>query len=181
MEILRRKLIYKLFIEQFIDMTRLSLTKYQAYQQAMTQLKQAERLCYLLADDKFYQDAQAYMETIESMRESIKKLKMENLNGPELPRRMSLADDIRVGHEGIYQEQIDGNIYNEGIPSDDDNDEIYSYHKSVVAQIHATTSDNLARFQHTDECDDEIEGVTQTIERFNLNRSNENVDDVTAL
>ena len=181
MEILRRKLIYKLFIEQFIDMTKLSLTKYQAYQQAMCQLNQAERLCYLLADDKFYQDAQAYMETIESLRDSIQKLKMENLHGPELPRRKSLADEIMIGNEPIYEDQIDTNNNSEGIPSDDENDEIYSYHKSVVAQIHATTSENLARFQHTDECDDEIEGVTRKVERFNLNRSNENVDDVTAL
>ncbi|KAL7027030.1 hypothetical protein ACKWTF_005266 [Chironomus riparius] len=181
MEILRRKLIYKLFIEQFIDMTKLSLTKYQAYQQAMSQLNQAERLCYLLADDKFYQDAQVYMETIETLRDSIQKLKMENLHGPELPRRKSLANEITIGNEPIYEDQIDTNNNSEGIPSDDDNDEIYSYHKSVVAQIHATTSENLARFQHTDECDDEIEGVTRTVERLNLSRSNENVDDVTAL
>lgn len=181
MEILRRKLIYKLFIEQFIDMTKVSLTKYHAFDQAIILLKQADRLCYLLADDKFYQDAQTFIQIIEQLRENTLRMKREILNGPELPRRLSLADDKKFSQRMNYQVQSIADN-NEGLPSDDDNDEIYSYHKSVVAQIHATNSENLARFQHADENDDEIENTVYSFRKVNLNdKGSENNVDTTSL
>lgn len=184
MEILRRKLVYELFIEQFIEMAKVSI-KYRSLQQTMSLLKQAERICWLLTDDKFNDEAKKYRKLVDELRESVGDLIKDSSQGPELPRRESIADkeSIRIRYRSEKYENnyttIDrpGNF--EEIPSDDDNDEIYNYHQSVMAQIHATSEENLARFQHTDEVDDEIERVTKSLERMEANLNNEDSDDET--
>jgi hypothetical protein len=186
MEILRRKLVYNLFIEQFIEMTKISL-KYQAYDQGTKLLKQSERLCTLLLDDKFFSEAQNHLQAIESMREAIERQKVENLQGPELPRRMSEIDHAATRYRSyniIKTKESDINTSDdkadngieEEIASDDDNDEIYSYHRSVIAQIHATPAQNLERFRHDEEDEEEeIEEMTESMEGLGVN------DNVTAL
>ena len=181
MEILRRKLVYELFIEQFLEMAQTSI-KYRALQQTMSLLKQAERLCSLLIDDKFVEEAEKYRSSIETFRQTVQTLIQDTTQGPELPRRESLADKdaikIRLRpakpSEGNYT-KVDGVSYQEEVPSDDDNDEIYNYHKSVFAQIHATSAENLARFQHTDERDD-VEEITDSIDRLEANLNDQHSD-----
>lgn len=171
MEILRRKLVYELFIEQFLEMAQTSI-KYRSLQQTMSLLKQAERLCLLLSDDKFVDEAEKFRDSIETLKQTVETLIQDTTQGPELPRRESSTDKDATKiqlrpikpSEGRYS-RVDGPSNLEDVPSDDDNDEIYNYHKSVFAQIHATSAENLARFQHTDECDDREE-VTDSIERF---------------
>jgi hypothetical protein len=166
MEFLRRKLVYQLFIDQFTAMSEVTI-KYQAFDHGLHLLKQAMRLVDLLADDNHIEESQNLLEKIESMRENILKLKGENVQGPELPRRMSIFDNGR--YRKNQTEEIDTSNDQEEIPSEDDNDEIYSYHRSVVAQIHATSVENLARFQHNDDCDDdEIESISKSVENINL-------------
>lgn len=185
MEILRRKLIYNLFIEQFIEMANVSL-KYHAYDHAIKLLKQSQRLCNLLLDDKFFSDAQKYLQTIEVMRVNIERDKITNLDGPELPRRLSLADSENITNRMRYRrpqnilkttEEIDTNTSeqqdkrdncDEEVASDDDNDEIYSYHRSIVAQIHSTPAQNLARFKHNDDENEEVEEITEYMEKIEL-------------
>lgn len=184
MEILRRKLIYELFIDQFIEMAHVSI-KYRSLQQTMCLLKQADRLCLLLSDDKFTDEAEKHRKLIESMRQSVQTFVGESSTGPELPRRESIAGreaiKIRFRPEKITPHEnrthVDGpkQIIDEA-PSDDDNDEIYNYHKSVVAQIHATSAENLARFQHMDENDDDVEDVTNSMESFEANLAKEHSD-----
>lgn len=182
MEKLRRKLVYELFIEQFIEMAQVSI-KYRSLQQTMSLLKQAERLCLLLRDDKFNDDAATYLVKVEALKESVETLVNESSQGPELPRRESLADKqaIKIRYrpqkptENSYT-TIDGPSNIEEVPSDDDNDEIYNYHKSVITQIHATSAENLARFQHTDELDDDLEEITKSIDKLESNLNEEHSD-----
>ncbi|KAG5684000.1 hypothetical protein PVAND_013253 [Polypedilum vanderplanki] len=183
MEILRRKLIYTLFINQFLEMTKVTL-KYQAYDQGMKILKQAERLCTLLIDDKYFTEAQLHLQAIETMRETIERQKLENLQGPELPhRRMNEIDHAAIRYRSyniiktkendinIGEEDKTDNGIEEEIASDDDNDEIYSYHRSVIAQIHATPAQNLERFRHNDDDEDEedVLDITESIEKLEVN------------
>lgn len=183
MEKLRRKLVYELFIEQFIEMAQVSI-KYRSLQQTMGMLKQAERLCLLLRDDKFNDDAATYLVKVAALRESVETLVKESSSqGPELPRRESLADKQAIKNRYRPQKPtensyttIDGPSHIEEVPSDDDNDEIYNYHKSVITQIHATSAENLARFQHTDELDDDIEEITKSIDKLESNLNEEHSD-----
>lgn len=169
MEFLRRKLVYQLFIDHFIEMSQVTV-KYQAYDHGLVLLKQAIRLVDLMADDKHIEESKNLLEKIESIRENLLKFKNENIQGPELPRRTSIFDnDMKSRYRTIETEEIDSRNDQEEIPSEDDNDEIYSYHRSVVAQIHATSVENLARFQHNDDCDDdEIESISKSIENIEL-------------
>lgn len=186
MEILRRKLVYELFIEQFIEMAQVSI-KYRALEQTMSLLKQADRLCLLLCDDKFNEEAEAHKKIVETLRKTVETLVDESAlassPGPALPRRESLADKeaikIRFRPEKLGENNyttIDGPSKIEEVPSDDDNDEIYNYHQSVFAQIHATSDENLARFQHQDERDD-IEETTNSIARLELKLKNDQHSD----
>lgn len=169
MEILRRKLIYKLFIENFLEISKVTI-KYQCFDHGLFLIKQAARLTDLMIDDDF-EESQVYVEKIESHRESILRAKSENIQGPELPRRFSIFDkeETKRARYRTYQTEECDNVNGEEeveVASEDDNDEIYSYHRSIVAQIHATSAENLARFQHNDE--DEIYTTTKSIENFNL-------------
>lgn len=179
MEILRRKLIYKLFIDQFIGMSEMTV-KYQSYDHGLFLLKQAARLTELMVDDKHFEESQDYIQKIESQREIISKLKSENVQGPELPRRMSIFDNqtkrtryrTHQTDECDSDNTLDNTNGEEEVASEDDNDEIYSYHRSIVAQIHSTSSENLARFQHSDECDDEeIYAFTKSMENITIDNS----------
>lgn len=175
MELLRRKLVYELFIEQFIEMAQVSI-KYRSLQQTVSLLKQAERLCMLLCDDKFNDEAAEFRRSIESMRQTIQTMVNDtSTQGPELPRRESIAakEAIKVRHRPAKHSENDyttigGSSHIDEVPSDDDNDEIYNYHKSVFAQIHATSAENLARFQHTDERDD-VEEIADSIDQLEEN------------
>lgn len=155
MEVVRRKLIYEFFIEQFLEMTKLSVVKYQDYPQSLVLLRQTERLCFLLADDTYQDEAEDYMKSIVELRESIARSKTDNLNGPELPQRVSLAN-----HKVEATDDA---------PSDDDNDEIYSYHQSVIAQIHATNTENLARFEYSEDIEDDVESINKSCGSIALN------------
>jgi hypothetical protein len=164
MEVLRRKLIYELFIQQFIDMCHTSI-KYRTYNQSIDLLRQSERLCSLLSDDNFTEDAQSFYTKINELRENVEKSKKESSSqGPELPHRLSVVEiENRVAERLQLRQIVEENgldtIDNtEEATSDDDNDEIYSYHKSIIAQIHATSTENLARFQHNEDVEDELEG-----------------------
>ena len=182
MEVLRRKLVYELFIEQFIEMSKVSI-KYRSLQQAMYLLKQTERLCFLLKDDKFYDESEKYHKSTKELKDSVANFLQKSTQGPELPRRESIAEKtvskVRYRSEKFENNYtcIDhmGKLLDE-IPSDDDNDEIYNYHHSVLAQIHATSAENLARFQHTDEGEDELEGVMSSFNKMEANLTSENSD-----
>lgn len=182
MEKLRRKLVYELFIEHLIAMAQVSI-KYRALQQTMGLLKQADRLCMLLSDDKFHDESEKHAAVIEAMRQSVQSIVHESVNqGPELPRRESIAEKeaIRIRYRpeqpATYTRIDSVRSRLEEVPSDDDNDEIYNYHQSVIAQIHATSAENLARFQHTDEGDDDVEEITNSIERLEANLKQDNSD-----
>jgi hypothetical protein len=181
MEILRRKLVYELFIEQFIEMAKVSI-KYRSLQQSMCLLKQADRICLLLVDDNFNEDAKKYQKVINELKDSVQGMVKDSSQGPELPRRESIAEKaaikIRFRPEKLENNytSIDGSGNLEEVPSDDDNDEIYNYHQSVTAQIHATSTENLARFQHTDEYEDDVEEITKGLERMEANLTGENSD-----
>lgn len=178
MELLRRKLVYELFIEQFIDMAQVSI-KYRSLQQTMGLLKQAERLCMLLCDDKFNEEAAEFRQAIEAMKQTIQTFVNDSTaQGPALPRRESIAakEAIKVRYRPAKLSEsnyttIEGSSKIEEIPSDDDNDEIYNYHRSVFAQIHATSAENLARFQHFDERDD-VEVITDSMDQLEANLNN---------
>ena len=63
MENLRRQLIYGLFVEHFIEMARVS-GGFRALNQALIYLRQAERLCNLLADDEGIEEARQFLTQI---------------------------------------------------------------------------------------------------------------------
>lgn len=150
----------------------------------MCLLKQTERICLLLIDDKYNEEATKYQKSVDALKESVQGMVkgMNSSQGPELPRRESLADKeaMRVRYRPEKYESnystIDGPESFDDIPSDDDNDEIYNYQQSVMAQIHSTSAENLARFHHTDECDDDVEVITKSLERMEANLTSENSD-----
>jgi hypothetical protein len=133
MEILRRKLVYELFIEQFVEMAKVSV-KYRSLQQSICLLKQTERICLLLKDDKFQEASEKYQKFVDELKESVENLIKKSTQGPELPRRESLADratfSIRYRPDKSENNYtcIDGSGKFEEVSSDDDNDEIYNYH-----------------------------------------------------
>lgn len=181
MEILRRKLVYELFIEQFLEMAKISV-KYRSLQQSICLLKQTERICRLLKDDKFNEEAEKYQKMVDELKESVESLLQKSTQGPELPRRESIAEKAayKIRYRPPKSENnyttIDGSGKLEEIPSDDDNDEIYNYHHSVMAQIHATSAENLARFQHTDEGDEEVEGIVNSLNKMKTTLTSDNSD-----
>lgn len=179
MQILRRKLVYELFIEQFVEMARVSI-KYRSMQQTMGLLKQAERICSLLNDDKFTDEAENYRALIDLIKQNAQEVSALNVDGPELPRRESIANREAIKIRFRPKQPKDSVVYPakiDEVSSDDDNDEIYNYHQSVFAQIHATSTENLARFQHTDDHDDDdIDEVTNSIEKLEANLTEEDSD-----
>jgi hypothetical protein len=179
MDILRRKIIFELFIDHFIEMARVSI-KYRALQQTTILLKQAERICSLLRDDKYQTEVEEYEKTIEKINEIVQNLLKEStIDGPELPRRLSLAEKS-VLKSSKNRPKITTKI-DEEVTSDDDNDEIYNYHNSVIAQIHATSAENLARFQHTDEIDDDDDEVDEMTKYFDKLETNEEIESIAKL
>lgn len=181
MEVLRRKLVYELFIEQFLEMAQASI-KYLAFQQTMGFLKQAERLCLLLNDDKYVDEAEKYISSVKTLGHTVETLIQNTVQGPELPRRESSVDKnaiaIRFRPKKTFESsytKVNSLSNPDEVPSDDDNDEIYNYHKSVFAQIHSTSAENLARFQHTDECDD-VEELTESMEHLEANLNEQHSD-----
>ncbi|CRK96631.1 CLUMA_CG009990, isoform A [Clunio marinus] len=176
MEMLRRKLVFELFIEQFIEMSHVSI-KYRSLQQTMELLKQAERLCLLLRDDKFVEEAEDYQSAIESLRLAAENSISATIQGPELPRRESLLDKKAIKIRFRPEEPIENSIMESKtnlteVPSDDDNDEIYNYHKSIVVQIHATSAENLARFNHNDGEYDDIDEIASSMEKLDTHLDN---------
>lgn len=171
MEIVRRKLVYEIFIDHFIEMAKVSI-KYRSLQQTMGLLKQSNRICLLLVDDQFIEEADKHRMTIEPLKRTVQKMIDDASKGPELPRRVSIIDKetiklrFKPGMTTLPYQVSNTNIND--VSSDDDNDEIYSYHKSIIAQIHATSEENLARFQHADEADDDIETVNNVFKTLEI-------------
>ena len=167
MELLRRKLVYELFIEQFLEMSKVSI-KYRALNQTLIYLNQADRICALLVDDQYPDDAEKFKQNIELLRASLQHLLKNFTQGPELPRRESISDKerikIRFRPDKVTSiKNFDGDNVEEA-HSEDDNDEIYNYHQSVSVQKHATSSENLARFNHTD--DDDCEEMLNSFQKL---------------
>ena len=163
MERPRRKLVYELFISQFDEMSEVTI-KYQAFDEGFNLLKQAIRLIDLLADDNHVEESQILLEKIENQREKLLKFKSKNFQGPELPQRMNISDNKRIR----YQDKDRNSEEEIEVPSEDDNDEIYSYHQSVFAQIHATSSENLARFQHNDDYEENDYEISKSTENVHI-------------
>lgn len=178
MEVLRRKLIYELFIEQFVEMSKVSM-KYRALSQTLIYLNQADRICALLVDDQYPEDAKKFRGQIEPLRTNLQHLLVNYTQGPALPRRESIADKERIKirfrpDKVTSGKTVDGDSEEE-IHSEDDNDEIYNYHQSVSIQKQATSSENLTRFNHTD--DDECEEMQISFQKLYATSQQENTDD----
>lgn len=178
MEVLRRKLIYELFIEQFVEMSRVSI-KYRALNQTLIYLNQADRICALLIDDQYPDEATKFKDQIEPIRTNLQHLLKNYTQGPALPRRESIADKERIiirfrPDKVTSGKTVDGDSVEEE-HSDDDNDEIYNYHQSVSIQKQATSSENLARFNHND--DDLCEEMQNSFQKLDCTSQQENNDD----
>ncbi|XP_052901203.1 uncharacterized protein LOC128307416 [Anopheles moucheti] len=91
MENLRRQLIYGLFVEHFIEMARVSFG-FRALNQALIYLRQAERLCNLLADDEGVEEARQYLNQIYSLRLDLAKANAKGADRPALPKRTSTSE-----------------------------------------------------------------------------------------
>jgi hypothetical protein len=174
MEIQRRHLIYKFFIEQFMEMSRVSM-KYLYFEHGNSLLNHALRIVDLMIDDRHFEESKEYSEKIQELFNKISELKTQNSQGPELPRRMSAFENEtkRARYRAYQSEECDinnnNNVNEEEVASEDDNDEIYSYHRSIVAQVHATSSENLARFQHSDETDEyEMNDIGKSIDEISI-------------
>ncbi|XP_050079757.1 uncharacterized protein LOC126567580 [Anopheles maculipalpis] len=88
MENLRRQLIYGLFVEHFIEMARVSCG-FRTINQALIYLRQAERLCNLLADDEGIEEARQYLNQIYGLRQELAKANAKGADRPALPKRTS--------------------------------------------------------------------------------------------
>ncbi|XP_035894022.1 uncharacterized protein LOC118504069 isoform X2 [Anopheles stephensi] len=88
MENLRRQLIYGLFVEHFIEMARVSCG-FRTLNQALIYLRQAERLCNLLADDEGIEEARQFLNQIYGLRQELAKANAKGADRPALPKRTS--------------------------------------------------------------------------------------------
>uniref|UniRef100_A0A182S963 Mab-21 domain-containing protein n=1 Tax=Anopheles maculatus TaxID=74869 RepID=A0A182S963_9DIPT len=88
MENLRRQLIYGLFVEHFIEMARVSCG-FRTLNQALIYLRQAERLCNLLADDEGIEEARQYLNQIYGLRQELAQANAKGADRPALPKRTS--------------------------------------------------------------------------------------------
>lgn len=75
-------------------------TPFKAFNQALIYLKQASRLCSLLADDDRVEQANNYVSVIETLQEVvINERRRDSQTRPELPQRESFArDDPPANH-----------------------------------------------------------------------------------
>uniref|UniRef100_A0A182QTZ1 Mab-21-like HhH/H2TH-like domain-containing protein n=1 Tax=Anopheles farauti TaxID=69004 RepID=A0A182QTZ1_9DIPT len=94
MENLRRQLIYGLFVEHFIEMARVSYG-FRTLNQALVYLRQAERLCNLLADDEGIEEARQYLTQIYGLRQELGKATAKGADRPALPKRTSTSEPKR--------------------------------------------------------------------------------------
>ncbi|XP_040173607.1 uncharacterized protein LOC120906177 isoform X1 [Anopheles arabiensis] len=91
MENLRRQLIYGLFVEHFIEMARVS-GGFRALNQALIYLRQAERLCNLLADDEGIEEARQFLTQIYGLRQELARASAKGADRPALPKRTSTTE-----------------------------------------------------------------------------------------
>uniref|UniRef100_A0A182K1J6 Mab-21 domain-containing protein n=1 Tax=Anopheles christyi TaxID=43041 RepID=A0A182K1J6_9DIPT len=91
MENLRRQLIYGLFVEHFIEMARVSCG-FRSINQALIYLRQAERLCNLLADDEGIEEARQFLTQIYGLRQELAKASAKGADRPALPKRTSTSE-----------------------------------------------------------------------------------------
>uniref|UniRef100_A0A182P0V4 Mab-21-like HhH/H2TH-like domain-containing protein n=1 Tax=Anopheles epiroticus TaxID=199890 RepID=A0A182P0V4_9DIPT len=91
MENLRRQLIYGLFVEHFIEMARVSCG-FRTLNQALVYLRQAERLCNLLADDEGVEEARQFLTQIYGLRQELAKASAKGGDRPALPKRTSTSE-----------------------------------------------------------------------------------------
>uniref|UniRef100_A0A182RM72 Mab-21 domain-containing protein n=1 Tax=Anopheles funestus TaxID=62324 RepID=A0A182RM72_ANOFN len=92
MENLRRQLIYGLFVEHFLEMARVSCG-FRTLNQALIYLRQAERLCNLLADDEGLEEARQYLNQIYGLRLELAKANAKGADRPALPKRTSTSEN----------------------------------------------------------------------------------------
>lgn len=116
MEQLRRVIVYELFINHYLSMAR-EATPFKAFNQALIYLKQASRLCSLLADDDRVEQASNYANVIETLQEVVlNERHRDSQNRPELPQRESIArDDTISSNRGVNRIRVQ-----RPIPSDYD-------------------------------------------------------------
>ncbi|XP_062542834.1 uncharacterized protein LOC134210660 isoform X2 [Armigeres subalbatus] len=88
MENLRRQLIYNVFVQHFIEMAQVSYV-FRSLNQGLIYLKQAERLCSLLADDHGIEESRLFLSKIFSLRNEIQKAISNGSYRPALPKRAS--------------------------------------------------------------------------------------------
>lgn len=188
MEALRRKLVYELFIEQFMEMSKTSLD-FRALNQSLIYLKQAERICLLMIDDQHPEEAAKFSNEIEPLKRNIQNMINDSSQGPELPRRDSDIEKerskVRYRPQKVVNEDIYCNVEKlrcaaanlEEFCSDDDNDDIYTYDKakrSTKAVVHR----NSSRFN-------QIASLTSSMESTSLQSKDEPDDgievDITSL
>uniref|UniRef100_A0AAG5DIW0 Mab-21-like HhH/H2TH-like domain-containing protein n=1 Tax=Anopheles atroparvus TaxID=41427 RepID=A0AAG5DIW0_ANOAO len=99
MENLRRQLIYGLFVDHFVEMARVS-GGFRALNQALVYLRQAERLCNLLADDEGIDEARHFLNKIYGLRQELAKASAKVTDRPALPKRSSTGEQ-----RAAYQHQ----------------------------------------------------------------------------
>lgn len=94
MEQLRRVLLYELFIAHYLQMARAAATAtpHRAYNQALIYLKQAARLCQLLADDDRVEQAASYASCVTTLQQVVlNEQHRESDAKPQLPQRETFA------------------------------------------------------------------------------------------
>ena len=175
---LRRKLVYDIFVEHFIEMAKTS-QQFLAFHQGLIYLKQSERICLLLKDDMYEDLAESTLKMIWPIKQKLLDRIQEIAKGPELPLRITSIEEDKLEKLRIRyrpQKRItseDQEIYSlasqtrasEQFPdqsSEDDNDEIDRYNKrntTVNIQIHSFSTDNLNRFDN--EADEDEYGLAK--------------------
>lgn len=106
----RRQLIFDTFVTQFLDMANVSY-QFQALNQAMIYIKQVERLCTLMMEDKTYmsvENSTRYLELAQPIRTKVlAAMNRDSYAVPELPRRESMLEPkIRARMPSIKPKRI---------------------------------------------------------------------------
>lgn len=102
MEQLRRVLLYELFIAHYLQMARAAATAtHKAHNLALIYLKQASRICQLLADDDRGEQAASYASCVETLQQVVLNEQRREADAkPQLPQRESFARRAGGGDAG---------------------------------------------------------------------------------
>lgn len=179
MEQIRRVILYETFILHFIEMAKTFL-KYKTWNQSLIYLKQASRLCDLLAEDEGKSEADVFRTKINSIHKNVMSERNRDAPGlykPKLPVRQNSMESLlklqlTIGNKSplLPQRSAKDTIH-----------EVVQFHReshdSPIPTPTATTFKCVDFFNEIDDADDAVPAISAKSHRIGSTIDNESDGD----